>query len=174
MITLILGPMFSGKSTELLRRLYRSYLAKKEVVLLRPSIDTRDFLTHNNMMCDWLQQITATGLGNLRCFDYDVIGIDEAQFHDGLVDFCLRHTKDKQSQIICSGLQASSEGEMFQPIQEIIPYCNDIIKLNAVCVKCGSDAASMTYYKKGGKKNRVKVGDSAEYEARCLDCWRSK
>lgn len=172
MISLILGPMYSGKSTELLRRLHRAHIAKKRVVLIRPKVDFRDFLTHAPVEHSWLPIVQTEDVTTIDCSQYDVIGLDELQFFHFSPLFALNETRERNCHIIASGLQATSEGEMFPEVVRFIPYCDEIIKLNAVCVKCGSDYGTMTYYKIGKKTEQISVGGTNEYEARCLSCWR--
>lgn len=169
MITLVCGPMFSGKTTEVLRRLERASVANKNAVLLRPKIDTRDFLTHTQKEVSWLE----TQFVDLCDFDadeFDVVGIDEGQFHKGLKDFCLRWSTNFRK-IIISALHSTSECEMFEPIIDIIPYCEEIVKLNAVCTKCGSEYGNYTFYKSGGKIDKVAVGGPDSYTALCGECY---
>jgi len=168
-ISLVCGPMFSGKTTEVIRRLERAHIAKKKVILLRPQTDTRDFLSHSGMDVGWLRQMN-TSLVRLDASEFDVIGIDEGQFHEGLKDFCLTHSlKDKH--VIVSALHATSESEMFEPIIELIPYCEEIEKLNAVCTKCGDDDGNYTFYTAGSKTEKVAVGGSETYTALCDKCY---
>ena len=167
MITLVIGAMMSGKSTEMLRRLERSYIAKKSTVLLRPKLDNRGFLTHSLKEVPWLETYF-TDLADFDASQYDVIGIDEGQFHNGLKEFCLKH-RDKQ--IIISALHATSECEMFEPVIEVLPYCEKIIKLNAVCSKCGNEYGNYSYYLAGDKTEKVAVGGSESYTAYCRECY---
>lgn len=169
MITLVIGPMFSGKTTELLRRLERSWLAKKEVVLLRPVVDSREYLSHTNTNPQWLAQ-KFVSLNDFCADRFDTIGIDEGQFHDGLDDFCIKYSRLGKN-IIISALHATSESTMFPSIIKIIPHCEEIIKLNAVCARCGSEHANYTHYLCGQKKQDVIVGGSAKYIALCRECY---
>jgi len=169
MISLVCGPMFSGKTTEVIRRLERAHIAKKRVILLRPSTDTRSFLSHTEQEVSWLPQLR-TSLVRLDVSEYDVIGIDEGQFHEGLKDFCLKHSL-MGKHVIVSALHATSESEMFEPIIELIPYCEEIEKLNAVCTRCGSDIGNYTFYTVGKKTEKVAVGGSETYTALCDQCY---
>ena len=168
MITIVLGPMYSGKTSMILHRLERAYIAKQKVILLRPNIDNRGFLTHTGQKLDWLEE-KFVDLDGLDVNKYDVIGLDEAQFFIGLKDFCMKYSNKN---IFISALHATSESEMFLPIIELIPYCENIIKLNAVCTECGSEYGNYTYYKTGRKTEKVKVGGSDEYTALCFNCYK--
>jgi len=169
MISLVCGPMFSGKTTEVIRRLERAHIAKKEVILLRPPTDTRDFLSHSEQDVSWLRKMNTT-LVRLDASTFDVIGIDEGQFQEGLKDFCVKHSL-MGKHVIVSALHATSESEMFDPIIELIPYCEEIEKLNAVCMNCGSDFGSYTFYTAGKKTEKIAVGGSETYTALCDKCY---
>jgi len=161
--------MWSGKTTEVIRRLQRAYIANKKVVLIRPPADTRDFLSHSGLGVDWLPQVSSR-LVRLDCSAYDCIGVDEGQFCDGLTEFCLKHSL-MGKHVIVSALHATSESEMFDPIIKLVPYCEEIEKLNAVCMNCGSDFGNYTYYTAGKKTDKVAVGGSESYSALCDKCY---
>ena len=173
MITLICGPMYSGKSTEMVRRLERSYIAKKKVVLIRPKIDSRRFLNHSKQNFSWLNEEFVKDLMDFNTLDYDVIGIDEGQFHKNLIDFC-KVARHNNKSVVVAALHSTSECEMFDPIIELIPHCEEIVKLNAVCTSCGDDWATYTYFLAGDKKDKVAVGGSKEYTALCAKCYENK
>jgi thymidine kinase len=172
MITLIMGSMYSGKTTEMLRVLERGRWAGKKIVLLRPKKDTRPFLSHSVKDISWLKELFV----DLKAFEaneYDIVGIDEAQFAHGLKDFCLKYSS-KKCKIVLSALHATSECEMFDPIIEIIPYCEEIIKLNAVCTGCGSEQGNYTFFKGGAKSEKVVVGGTDKYTALCAECYNQE
>jgi thymidine kinase len=169
MISLIFGPMFSGKSTELLRRLERAHIANKRVIMLRPLTDTRSFLSHSERNNDWLKQ-EFVELEKFDASKYDVIGIDESQFFSGLKEFCLKYSLAGK-RVIVSALHATSESEMFEEIVKLLPYCEEIVKLNAICTKCGADDATYTLHLAGSKTDKVAVGGTEAYAARCDKCY---
>lgn len=169
MIELIIGPMFSGKTTELLRRLTRLQIGGNSVLLLRPSIDTRGILTHD-CLDHGIEEMFVDKVGNYeRFYDIDVVGIDEGQFFPGLADD-ITTLANMGKRIIISGLSATSEAEPFPEIQACIPISESITKLNAVCTQCGSQEGSFTFYKKGNKTEAVLVGEH-EYTALCRKCY---
>ncbi len=170
MIELIIGPMFSGKSSELLRRLTRYKIAGKQTLLLRPQRDTRGFFTHdkkeNSVKEIFLEKISDfTDL-----YDYDVIGIDEGQFFSDLK--IIDTWADKGITVIVSALNGTSEKKTFNSIQDIIPLSDHIDKLSAVCTSCGEDA-QFSFYKVGKKVNDIVVGEDV-YTALCRKCWNKK
>ncbi|MFN3410761.1 MAG: hypothetical protein ACK4YF_01200 [Exilispira sp.] len=171
MIQLIIGPMFSGKTTELLRRLQRGMIAGKKVILLRPVIDTREIITHDQLKTTG--NIPQVSLSNLNDFDidsYDYIGIDEGQFFTNLSKI-INNWANNGKHIIVAGLDATSELTPFDEILQLIPYAEEVIKLNAVCTKCGSDFGAFTKFIGQEKKEKILVGGKGLYEARCRSCW---
>ena len=172
-ITLICGPMYSGKTTEMLRLFLRADLANKKTILLRPYSDTRQYISHSKTDVSWLKYEFVKNLNDFDAIKYDVIGVDEGQFQLGLKDFCKEYAKYRK-QIIISALHATSECEMFDSVIEIIPHCDEIIKLNAVCSYCGSDYGSFTFYKGGNKIGKVEVGGQEKYIALCRECYEKE
>jgi len=173
MIHLIIGPMFSGKSTELLRRLTRAQIAGKRVALLRPAIDTRLNITHDKRP---LQDIKEHILENLDDFDAeqaDVIGIDEGQFFSELAHFAHKWANQRKK-VVIAGLDATSELTPFEEILNVVPLAEEVIKLNAVCMACGSENGAFTVFKHGEKRQKVQVGGQDMYEARCRYCIEHK
>ncbi len=173
MITLLLGPMFSGKTSELLTKLERAYIAKKRVILLRPEIDNRGFLSHSQKEIKWLKTAFISDLSNFDLSNYDVIGIDEGQFHKSLKNFIIKANYNNKD-IYISALHATSESEMFDEIVQTIPYCDSIIKLNAICTECGNELGNYTYFKEGNKTEKVVVGGQQAYTALCAKCYFTK
>jgi len=169
MIVLIVGPMFSGKTSSLLTKLERAIIAKKRVVLLRPGIDNRGFLSHSGKTLD-IQEQFISDLNDFDMSKYDVIGIDEGQFHKHLKEFVIRAAKTNKV-IYISALHATSESEMFEEIVKVLPYCEEIIKLNAICTKCGSEYGNYTFFKSGKKTEKVVVGGIGSYTALCDNCY---
>ncbi len=169
MITAIVGPMFSGKSTELLRRLERAKIAGKRVALLRPETDTRPRLTHNKARVD----IEPMSLPSLDFFDpsgYDVIGIDEGQFFADLSRFANEYAA-AGAHVIVTGLPLTSELQPFASIVDLLPFAEEILRLNAVCARCGSDYGAFTHFKAGRKTQEVLVGGSDLYDSLCRECY---
>lgn len=176
MIKLITGPMMAGKTTELLRLLIRAKIAGKKTILIRPEIDTRGFLTHDKKEAEetlieekFLREIKAEELT-----EYDVIGIDEGQFFGQNLAEEANKLADQGKTIIISALNATSERTAFDNIQALIPHAEEIIKLNAICIDCGSEYATYSYYTAGRKKDKIKVGGSSDYIALCRHCYKRR
>jgi len=171
-IEVICGSMFSGKTEELIRRLRRAQIAKQRVAIFKPSIDNRysqtDIVSHNE------QKITSTVVETaeqilLFSSDADVIGIDEAQFFDKyLVEVC-EFLASSGKRVIVAGLDTDFRGVPFEPIPQLLAVAEYITKTLAVCVKCGAPANRTQRISNKGE--RVLVGATDIYEARCRDCY---
>ncbi len=173
MIQLILGPMFSGKTTELLRRLTRSKIAGKKTILIRNNIDKRDHLTHDNKCNGNIEEKYISNLNEINPTNFEVIGIDEGQFFKDLYIYANKWANNNKI-IIISALNGTSEQKPFEEITKIIPFAEEIDKLNAVCIKCGSDFGTYSKYLKHDKNSTIKVGGSESYQARCRNCLNMK
>lgn len=169
-LEVITGPMFSGKTEELLRRLRRAEIAGRSVILLRPEIDDRydleNVVSHNGVRMGASSITVAKQLVLYK--DYDLIGLDEAQFLDGIADFINVMLWAGRS-IIVAGLDMTYRAEPFGDMPELMSIADTVDKLTAVCNKCGNDAA-MTY-RKSSDKETIHVGGLEDYEARCRECF---
>jgi thymidine kinase len=177
-IEVVCGPMFCGKSEELIRRLRRSTIARYAVVCVKPSIDDRhgvdDVISHAG------SRIAARAIADPRELlelrgEADVIGIDEAQFFDSrLVGVC----EDLAAfglNVICAGLDRDYRGLPFGPMPELLSIADRVTKLQAVCVQCGGDATLSQRLVDGAPAPfddaTVVVGGAERYEARCRGCF---
>ena len=135
-LNLIIGPMFSGKTTELLRIAKRLKSIKMNVLLLNYSEDTRysdtEMSTHDKegLPCDFVKD-----LEKVKYEDYDIICINEGQFFEGLVTFC-KSALSKNKSIYVSGLDGDYKQEKFGEILDLVPLSDKITKLHAFCSIC--------------------------------------
>ena len=135
---LILGPMFSGKSTELIRRLKRYQIARYNCLIVKYAKDVRydqeSIATHDQ------QTLKATSVDKLNELkadfnDYDVIGVDEGQFFPDVVEFSEKMANHGKT-VIIAALDGTFQRKGFSTILELVPLAEHIIKLNAVCMNC--------------------------------------
>jgi len=170
LIKIITGGMYSGKTSEMIRLLNRAKIAGKNVVLVRPNTDNRNFLTHSGLMHD-IPEIFVDTLSELpNKLEYDLVGIDEGQFFTQLphdANFLANNGVD----VIVAALNGTSEQEPFESIQGLIPFAEEIQKLNAICMECGSEYGTFSYFKKGGKTDKIKTGGVSDYAALCRKCY---
>lgn len=137
-LNLIIGCMFSGKTTELLRIAKRLKSIDKKVLLINFDQDTRysdsEMMTHDRegMPCIFVNSLTDT-LNTIH--NYDVICINEAQFFCDLVNFCKKCLSENKTVYAC-GLDGDYKQEMFGDLLKLIPLCNNITRLHAFCKVC--------------------------------------
>lgn len=180
-IELILGPMFSGKTTELLRRIAREYRANRQVLLVKYSKDDRyssdSVASHDRLMMEDILTISCSNLHPIVSFvekfkntehEPIVIGIDEGQFFPDLIEFCEKMAQ-LGKEIHVAALDGTFERKPFPVIADLIPRSNNFIKLNAVCFRCKKDAP---FSKRLGQDKKLEViGGADKYESRCRECF---
>lgn len=181
MITLICGSMYSGKSTSLLMKIQRAVYGRKKAVLIRPKIDSRGYFTHslgNEVLSQFIEngRLTQIELSEFTqekadelCSFFDAVFVDEFF----MIKNCavLAKASSVNTNVYFSGLIASSENEVFEECISILPYCDEIEKLNGVCMECGSQIGNYSLYKAGVKTNSIEVGDMNKYECVCRECY---
>ncbi len=181
-LTIVCGSMYAGKSEELIRLARRSLYAKKRVQVFKPSIDDR---FHQTMVVSHMgvqhEAETARNTDELReklKKDTQVLLIEEIQFFDAkIVDFCVE-TADRGVDVICAGLDQDFRRQPFGPMPSLLATADQVIKLRAICMKCGAPA-SHTYRMVDGKPAHwddpiVLIGATESYEARCRNCFEIK
>ncbi|QHN04958.1 thymidine kinase [Granulicella sp. WH15] len=176
-IEVIVGPMFSGKSEELIRRLKRARIARQRVACFKPDIDLR---YHRTAIASHSSQThEATTVANTerlkealhpQLAEIEVVGIDEAQFFDdSLVAYAL-DLVHLGKRILIAGLDTTFTGEPFGPIPALMAVSDEVAKLSAVCMVCGAPAIHTQ--RLGSSQELVVVGAAGVYEARCRACFR--
>ena len=172
-IEVICGSMFSGKTEELIRRLKRAQFAKQSVEIFKPKIDTRysdDEVVSHDRNSIRSTPVDASGSILLMSNDVDVIGIDEAQFFDeGLVEVCNR-LAEQGVRVIIAGLDMDFKGIPFGPMPALMAIAEDVYKVHAICVRCGSLA--YVSHRLVASDKRVLLGETQEYEPICRECFR--
>ena len=170
-IEVIAGCMFSGKTEELIRRLRRAQIAKQNVKIFKPKIDTRysenSIVSHSEQS---LPSILISDANDILKFSGDahVIGIDEAQFFNtDLIDVCSK-LADNGKRVIVAGLDQDYTGSPFEPMPQLLAMAEYITKTLAICVVCGNPADRTQ--RKTTSSERVIVGAADIYEARCRKC----
>jgi thymidine kinase len=171
-IEVICGSMFSGKTEELIRRLRRAEFAKQSIMVFKPALDIRysadDVVTHNGLSVSSTPISSSAEICEQAC-GFDVIGIDEAQFFDeGLVDVC-NSLAYKGTRVIIAGLDLDYTGKPFGPMPSLCAIADDVTKVNAICVKCGSLA--YISHRIIAAEGQVLLGETHEYEPLCRECY---
>ena len=172
-IEIICGPMFSGKTEELIRRLNRAKYAKQKVAIFKPRLDDRyseDYIvSHNENRIKSIQVDSSAELLEYRS-KADVFGIDEAQFFDeGIVDAAKAIASDGK-RIVIAGLEKDYLAVPFGPMPQLLIEAEYITKVSAICMKCG-DPANFSQ-RITDETSQILVGESDKYEARCRNCFK--
>lgn len=178
-LTVVTGSMFAGKSEELIRLARRALYAKKFVQVFKPTIDDRYdasmLSSHGGIRHHAVPVPDVRALRGLILEDADVVIIEEAQFFDGsLVELCVEMA-DRGQEVVCGGLDQDFRREPFGPMPHLMAVADEVIKLRAICMKCGAPA-SHTYRQIDGKPAHrddpiVLIGATESYEARCRNCY---
>ena len=171
-IEVICGSMFSGKTEELIRRLKRAKFARQRVEIFKPAIDTRyaegDVVSHDSHSIA-STPVDASASILLFTSEIDVVGIDEAQFFDeGLVEVC-NELANNGIRVIVAGLDMDFRGKPFGPMPALCAIADEVSKVHAICVKCGSLASYSHRTVKYDKQ--VMLGEMQEYEPLCRTCY---
>jgi len=170
-IEVIAGCMFSGKTEELIRRLRRAKIAKQNVKIFKPKIDNRysgtNIVSHSEQA---LPSILIEDINEIfeHSKEAQVIGIDEAQFFSNdIINICNQLASDGK-RVIVAGLDQDYRGNPFEPMPNLLAIAEYITKTLAICVECGNPADKTQ--RKTASSERVVVGASDIYEARCRKC----
>ncbi|MBU3101339.1 MULTISPECIES: thymidine kinase [Clostridium] len=177
-VEVIIGPMYSGKSEELIRRIRRTKIAKQKVQVFKPEIDNRyskdDVVSHCGEKEEAVRVKDSLQILDLLDADTQVIAIDEVQFFDkGIIDI-ITSLADNNKRVICAGLDMDFRGEPFGPIPALLAIAEFVDKIQAICVVCGNPA-TRTQRLINGKPAKyedkiVLIGATESYEARCRKC----
>ena len=172
-IEVICGPMFSGKSEELIRRVRRSIIARKRVELFKPAIDNRysddEIVSHGDLRMK--SQVVNDGADIPKRIDWrtEVVGVDEANFMGPNLVEVAQRLADSGKQVIISGLDTDYLGRPFPPIPDLLAHAESITKTLAICMRCGNPAKHTQRLR--GSDDLIVVGAADMYEARCRRCF---
>jgi len=168
--------MFSGKSTELIRRLKRYQVAQYEVLIVKYAKDVRydegGIATHCGQT---LPAVSATVLGELteKTNNYDVIGIDEGQFFGDVVSWC-ENMANKGKIVLVAALDGTFQRKPFSDILNLVPLAEEVTKLSAVCMNCFQDASFSKRISSGDGETVEVIGGADKYMAVCRSCYYSQ
>ena len=176
-IEVITGPMFSGKSEELIRRLKRAQIARRRVMCFKPDLDVRYHRTAiASHSAQTLDARTVANVGELKAEllpvirEVEVIGVDEAQFFEPALVGLTLELMHMGKRVILAGLDTTFAGEPFAPVPELMAVADEVVKLSAVCIRCGAPAVHTQ--RLGQSQTLVVVGAAGLYEARCRACFK--
>ena len=176
-LEVICGPMFSGKSEEMIRRLRRAEIAGQRVVIFKPRIDDRydvaDVVSHAGAR---MRGVPVAGVPDLltRAEGHEVIGIDEVQFFEVAVVGAALGLADAGVRVVAAGLDQDFRRLPFGPMPDLLAHAEFVDKLQAVCHRCGGPATTTQRLVDGSPApysgDTIVVGAKEQYEARCRDC----
>ena len=173
-IEVICGSMFSGKTEELIRRLKRAQFARQKVEIYKPCIDVRysddEVVSHDS------HSIPSTPIESpasmlLLSSDVEVVGIDEAQFFDNTIVEVVQTLANRGIRVIIAGLDTDFLGKPFGPMPALMAVAEEVQKVHAICVKCGSPANHS--HRLTQEDELVVLGEKNEYEPLCRHCYNS-
>lgn len=172
-IEVIVGSMFSGKSEELIRRLRRAKIARQKVQVFKPEVDSRysedHIVSHSEIRHESANVRDVAELLNRLEVDTEVVGIDEGQFFGLELVEVANELAGRGIRVIIAGLDQDYTGKPWEPMPQLLAVAEYITKTHAICMKCGQPAnySQRTFE----SEERVAVGATGMYEARCRRCF---
>lgn len=171
-VEVITGPMFSGKTEELIRRLKRAVYGKERVQVFKPALDVRydelAVVSHSRLKLVATPIAKAEEIESRLDVAAKVVGIDEVQFLGPAVVPVVESLAKRGLRVICAGLDLDYEGKPFEPMPQLLALAEYVTKELAICVVCGNPAARSQ--RLSLSRERVVVGAAGDYEARCRRC----
>jgi thymidine kinase len=168
-LELIIGPMFSGKSTELIRRIRLYKIIKKKVLVIKPKIDNRYYenkiTSHNFETADCNLVSSLSELTNIK--DYNYIIIDEGQFFNDLKKQVVYWLENYNVNIIITGLDGDFEKNPIGQILELIPHAEKCTKVNSLCNMCNDGTEGCFTFRTAESKNKILIGGVESYIPVC-------
>lgn len=172
-IEMVCGPMFSGKTEELIRRLRRAKIARQQVEIFKPALDDRysreSVVSHDETSIKSVPVDTAEQILLLSA-NAQVVGIDEAQFFGPELIRVCQILANQGKRVVIAGLDLDYRGVPFEPVPQLMAIAEYVSKLHAVCMVCGGAAIHSQRIIHSSK--RFIVGSKASYEPRCRHCFK--
>jgi thymidine kinase len=173
-VEVITGSMFSGKSEELIRRIRRAQIARQRVQIFKPRIDDRfatdHIVSHSEMKLPSIVAESSREILEKVEDRTEVVGIDEGQFFDPGIVQVVNALADRGIRVIVAGLDQDYQGKPFEPMPQLLAVAEYVDKTLAICMQCGAPANRTQRLTEA--TDRVVVGGSQEYEARCRRCFQ--
>jgi thymidine kinase len=172
-IEVVCGPMFSGKSEELMRRLRRARIARKRVQVFKPALDDRysadEIVSHGEQRMK--SEVVSSAKEILEKLDWrtQVLGVDESNFFGPELVEVAAQLADTGKQVIIAGLDTDYLGRPFPPMPELLCVAESITKMLAICMRCGNPAKHTQRLVECD--DLIVVGAADAYEARCRRCF---
>lgn len=180
-LEVICGGMYSGKSSEMIRRIKRAQYAQKRVQLFKPAMDGRyhstQVVAHDRRNHDALAIVDVDEILTQLEPDTDIVAIDEVQFfaEDRTVEV-VKELMARDIKVIVAGLDMDFTGRPFGAVPVLMAIADKVDKLKAICIRCGEEAYISQRLVDGKPASvtdpQIKVGGTESYEARCRRCWQ--
>jgi len=177
-LEVVCGPMFSGKSEELIRRLRRAEIAGQRALIVKPAVDDRydvgHVVSHAGAKMRAVTASAATDVARLAQ-GYDAVGIDEVQFFDDGITAAIEQLVERGMRVVAAGLAQDFRAQPFGAMPTLLCVADFVDKLQAVCHRCGGPA-TLTQRLVDGRPapfdgETIQVGALDSYEARCRPCY---
>ena len=172
-LELILGPMFSGKTSELRRRMLRLKVVTDKVIIVNHLSDTRygsasETLSHDKISCESLPIKKLSSLyTNSDYINANYVFINEAQFFIDLYQFCLTAVEQDKKNVVVFGLDGDFQRKPFGEILKLVPLANNVTKLTALCKLCGDGTPGLFTKRIGSQCEQILIGGEDMYQAVC-------
>ena len=171
-LEIFLGPMFAGKSTEIIRRIRKMKFIGKKILVVKPQIDNRyneDKITSHDY--ETADCIIVTNLSELNVKDYNTIIIDEGQFFNDLKEYVISWVDIFDINVVVAGLDGDFQRQPIGQMLELIPYAESCIKLNALCSKCKDGTNASFTHRIIHSNEQILIGGSDTYIPLCRKCY---
>ena len=177
-VEVICGPMFAGKSEELIRRIKRMEYAKKKIVVFKPLIDNRysenEVVSHNKRKTTCYNLKHSSEVEKYITEDLYAVAFDEVQFMDEGILKVIDDLANRGLRVICAGLDNDFRGEPFSIMPQLLCMAEYVTKLTAICTVCGANATKTQRVVNGEpayyEDPIIIIGASESYEPRCRHC----
>ncbi len=171
-VRLIIGCMFAGKTTELIRRVQDARRRDIPVALFSPASDSRSGVgwvrAHGGHSARALPIAAAAQIGELST-DASIVAVDESHFFGEELVGVTRALASAGRCCVLAGLERDHRGELFEPFRSLLPVANEILRLAAPCARCGAPAIHSQ--RMFASSERIAVGGAGQYEPRCRACF---
>jgi len=169
-LELIIGPMFSGKSTELIRKIRLAKIIDKKVIVIKPIIDIRyknNKIVSHSFESEECESIQLLAEMDQKINNYDLIVVDEGQFFADLKEYVLKWVEVNKKDVIVGGLDGGHKRNKIGDILELIPYSDSCIKIKSLCKKCNDGTFAIFTHRMNDNQDQVQIGGAETYIPLC-------